>query len=365
MIAEGHRVTAFAPEDDHDVRRTLAREGCNFEVIEMARTGTNPLADVALLIRMLKAFRRLRPDVVICYTMKPVIYGGIAARWLGIPERHALMTGLGHVFADPEPQGKVRILRRLSIWLYRQALKGVDRIFVYNAADEADLRDFRMVPPETPLIRVAGTGVNLDRFKQSRLPEGTPSFLLIARLLADKGVREYVDAARQLKADWPQARFRIVGPLDPNPTGIQAEEVADWKRSGVVEYCGATDDVRPFLDEASVFVLPSYYREGIPRSILEAMSKGRPVVTTNLPGCADTIEHGVSGYLVPPRDTQALADGMKHFLECPQSISTMGAHARVRAEQIFDIHAVNAHLLSEMGLSRRPSTRASCITKVA
>ncbi|QFT63700.1 glycosyltransferase family 4 protein [Roseivivax sp. THAF30] len=365
MIAEGHSVTAFAPEDDDQVRRILAREGCAFEVVEMARTGTNPFADVSLLIRLFTKLRQLRPDVVISYTMKPVIYGGIAARLLRIPERYALMTGLGHVFADPEPRGKARILRGLSTWLYRRGLRGVNRVFVYNGADEAEIRQLRMIDRHTPLIRVAGTGVNLDRFAQSPLPEGAPRFLLIARLLAAKGVREYVEAARRLREDWPEARFRIVGPLDPNPDGIGPEEVATWRQSGAVEYCGETSDVRPFLDAASVFVLPSYYREGVPRSILEAMSKGRPVITTNLPGCGDTIEDGVSGYFVPPRDTDALTDRMRRFLDAPESVASMGRQARKRAEQAFDIHAVNAHLIAEMGLSRVHRNRAPRATKVA
>ncbi|MBY6084697.1 glycosyltransferase family 4 protein [Ruegeria arenilitoris] len=362
LIAEGHHVTAFAPENDRAVADTLADIGCDFEVLPMARTGTNPLVDAVLLMRMVRAFQRLRPDVVISYTMKPVIYGGIAARLAGVPERHALMTGLGYVFADPDPRGKRRILRDVSVRLYRAGLRGVGRAFVYNGADEDDIRRFAMLDDNSKLIRVAGTGVNLERFAHRAFPEGAPKFLVIARLLADKGVREFVAAAKRLKPEYPDAEFRILGPLDPNPKGIKPDEIEKWTEDGIVTYLGETDDVRPYLSDASVFVLPSYYREGIPRSILEAMATGRPVITTTLPGCGDTVEDGVSGFLVAPRDANALADVMRKFLDDTDLALQMGKEARARAEAVFDIHKVNSHLLTEMnlGAARHPSsTRAA------
>nr|MDJ0992905.1 glycosyltransferase family 4 protein [Dinoroseobacter sp.] len=262
------------------------------------------------------------------------------------------------VFADPAPRGKRRLLRDVSVRLYRSGLRGVRRVFVYNGADEEDIRRFAMLDDNEKLVRVAGTGVNLERFAHTPLPDGSPRFLFIARLLADKGVREYVAAAKQLKSDFPDAEFRILGPLDPNPEGIERAEIDTWTKEGTVTYLGETDDVRPFLSDASVFVLPSYYREGIPRSILEAMAMGRPVVTTTLPGCGDTVQDGVSGYLVAPRDASALAEAMRGFLNEPQLAKTMGLKARARAEAVFDIHKVNQHLLSEMklGSGSRPST---------
>jgi len=362
LISEGHHVTAFAPENDQAVADALAGVGCDFEVLPMARTGTNPLADVALLIRMVRAFRRLRPDVVITYTMKPVIYGGIAARLVGVRERHALMTGLGYVFADPDPRGKRRLLRDISVRLYRAGLRGVGRAFVYNSADAEDIRRFAMLEDNSRLVRVAGTGVNLSRYKQQPIPKPPLRFLFIARLLADKGVREFVAAAKRLKPDYPDAEFNILGPLDPNPKGITADEVEGWAKENTVKYLGETNDVRPFLADASVFVLPSYYREGVPRSILEAMATGRPVVTSTLPGCGDTVEDGVSGYLVPPRDAESLADALSKFLVDPDLAKRMGLEARARAEAVFDVHKVNRHLLSEMKLSGDicpPSVRAA------
>ena len=358
FIAEGHSVTAYAPENDLAVAETLAKEGCGFELLPMARTGTNPFSDFVLLFRMLRAFRKLRPDVLVAYTMKPVIYGGIAARILNVPERHALMTGLGHVFSESCPSGSKRLIRNISVQLYRTALKGARFVFVYNGADEADIRAFSMIGETTKMIRVAGTGVNLNRFKQTPVPQTAPHFLLISRLLADKGVREFVEAAKMLKASWPDAKFQIVGPMDANPNSIQAAEIEAWGQAKIVDYLGETQDVRPYLDSASVFVLPSYYREGIPRSILEAMAKGRPVITTTRPGCADTVEDNKSGYLVAPKDPVALANAMRVFLENPNRIAVMGGQARERAERVFDIHKINRHLLSEMGLIR-PNPEAS------
>jgi glycosyltransferase involved in cell wall biosynthesis len=197
---------------------------------------------------------------------------------------------------------------------------------------------------------VNGSGVDLDFFGVKPLPKAPSIFLLVARLLRDKGIAEYVDAARLLKGKYPTARFHLVGPLDPNPAAISRAQIDNWSREGVIDYFGSTTDVRPYIAGATVYVLPSY-REGTPRSVLEAMSMGRPVVTTDVPGCRETVRHQYNGFLVPPRNSTALADAMKRFMNNPELAAAMGRNSRAIAEQKYDVRKVNAEILRHIGLS--------------
>ncbi|OAP42064.1 glycosyl transferase [Sinorhizobium saheli] len=351
LVAAGHRVVAFAPEQDARVEHQLAGIGVEFIRIPMARTGLNPLEDVATLWSLVKHFRRLRPDMILPYTMKPIIYGGIAARALGIKDRCFLVTGLGHVFSEQaDGSAKARLVRRLCVSLYRVAFAGAKVVFVYNDADDADIRNHRMLRDNALITMVPGSGVDLDHFAFSRPPQGAPVFLMVARLLRDKGVVEYVQAARIVRQSFPEARFQLLGHFDSNPTAISREEIDGWVREGVLEYLGSTDDVRPYLAACSVFVLPSYYREGIPRSILEALATGRPVITTDLPGCRDTVEPGANGFAVKARDAADLAKAMIALAEDPELVERMGEKSREIATSKFDVHAVNRLLFERMQL---------------
>lgn len=351
MVEAGHMVSAFAPEDDPLVRAQLSSIGVDFEQMPMSRAGMNPLEDLKTLAFLLRRLRRISPDVVLPYTMKPIIYGGIAARLLGIGQRCFLVTGLGHVFSDAGGGSlKGKFARTVSVALYRMAFSGAETVFAYNDADMADLARYRMLDGRKSVRLVPGSGVDLDHFGFSRPPADKPTFLLIARLLRDKGILDYVEAARIVRRRYPDAEFRLLGPFDPNPEAIAPADIDRWTDEGVIRYLGETRDVRPFLKDCSVFVLPSFYREGIPRSILEALATGRPVITTDLPGCRDTVQHGVNGFLVPPRDPQSLANAVMAFLEDPGLVPRMGRCSRERAETTFDVHAVNRLLLREMNL---------------
>ena len=351
MVEAGHSVTAFGPEDDEIVKADLNRVGVDFMTMPMARAGLNPLQDLRTLSYLVREFRRLRPDTVIPYTMKPIIYAGIAARLAGISHRCFLVTGLGHVFSDDGVASrKGKIVRALSVQLYRAAFSGAHVVFTYNDADIDDLKRHHMLRDNSLIELVPGSGVDLEHFRVAPVPDGNPVFLLIARLLGDKGIREYVEAARIVKRHFPQAVFRLLGHFDPNPAAISADEVKSWAEEGIVDYLGETRDVRPFLADCSVFVLPSYYREGIPRSILEALSTGRAVITTDMPGCNETVTRGVNGYLVKPRKAEALAEAMLEFCRNPHLAAVMGRNSRALAEQKFDVHQVNRMLLSRMGL---------------
>ncbi len=350
MVGAGHEVIAFAPERDAEVERTLQTIGVRFVVVPMARTGINPLADLRTLFALWRHFRRLKPDIVLPYTMKPIIYGCLAGRLAGVAHRFALVTGLGYVFGDAEPTARLTLLRQLSIRLYRLALAGVERVFVYNDADAEELRRHRMIGEPSRIVPVPGTGIDLDHFAACDPPMQPVTFLLIARLLRDKGVVQFVEAARQLRARHPEIRAWLLGPFDANPAGISKSDVDGWVAEGAIDYLGETRDVRPFLAQCTVFVLPSFYREGIPRTILEAMATGRAIITTDMPGCRDTVIDGENGYIVRPRDHAGLAGAMEAFVVEPDLALRMGRRSRELARQRFDVHRVNRLLLGSMDL---------------
>jgi glycosyltransferase involved in cell wall biosynthesis len=350
MTDNGHEVYALGPEYDRPTIDRLQSIGVNFVQIPMARAGLNPLEDLRTLAAIWRELRRLSPDVVLAYTMKPIIYGLLAARMAGVRERHALCTGLGYVFSEVAQDRKRLLVRRVATELYKHALAGGGRVFVYNDADERDIINTRMISDPFRIVRVDGSGVDLEAFSAAPLPPGPPVFILIARLLREKGLIEFAEAARILTKRGVEARFQVLGPPDPGPLGISVVEINSWP---AIEYLGETSDVRSYLGNASVFVLPSYYREGIPRSILEAMAMGRAIVTADTPGCAATVVHGENGFIVPPRDAVALADALEKFIAEPSLTRKMGARSRELARERFDTHRINRDLLQAMRLLRR------------
>ncbi|NJM29746.1 MAG: glycosyltransferase family 4 protein, partial [Rhizobiales bacterium] len=299
LVASGpHDVVAAAPEPDSETVDELSRMGVGFRVLPMARASTNPFADLRTLAALIALFRRERPDVVLAYTQKPIIYGGLAARLFPRVRYFAMQSGLGYAFSE---ENKSVWFRRFVALLYRFGIKRAEAVFVFNGDDERDMRALGILHHGQKVVQVPGSGVDLDRFRASPVPAGAPTFLLIARLMKDKGLYEFIDAARRLRSEGLEARFQILGPFDANPAGISAAELDAVQREGVVEYLGETKDVRPYLAASSVFVLPSFHREGLPRSILEAMATGRAIVTTTMPGCRETVVEGENGILVPPR----------------------------------------------------------------
>jgi glycosyltransferase involved in cell wall biosynthesis len=351
MRANGHRVLALAPEHDDTVTNTLNDMGIEFGTVPMARATIDPIADLRTILALYRLLRTERPDVFLAYNMKPIVYGGLAARLAGVPRRFAMIAGLGYVFTDDGRVSRAReILRTLSSALYGVAMGGAEAVIVFNPDDGNELKMRRIVPPSQPLIQVAGTGIDLSHYAEAPPPSSPPVFLLIARLLRHKGLIEYVEAARRLRAKYPSVRVQLLGPLDPNPSGISGEDLDAWVREGTIEYLGETRDVRPYLAASTVYVLPSY-REGIPRTVLEAMATGRAIITTDSPGCRETVSDGENGFLVPVRDPAALASAMERFVLDPSLAARMGRRAREIVEARFDIHRVNQVLLTTMGLA--------------
>jgi glycosyltransferase involved in cell wall biosynthesis len=369
MVRAGHQVVACAPDENAETRAALAAMGIGFRTIRMQRTGSNPFADLRTLFDYVNLLRSERPDAVMAYTQKPIVYGGIAARIVGDIRFHAMCSGLGHVFTDSgDHEGpRRRALRSVVSGLYRLAVAKADTVFVFNSDDAAEMRRLGILREGQRVIQVPGSGVDTRRFGFRPVPDGPPVFLLVARLLRDKGLFEFAEAARLLKAQWPHAKFRLLGPLDPNPSGVTLAELAAWNSSGGVEYLGETRDVTPFLADASVFVLPSFYREGLPRTILEALATGRAIITTDAPGCREPIEPGRNGFLVPVRDAPALAAAMARFLAEPGLAARMGQRSREIAVERFDVDKVNALLLSSMALDRHapPVPQSSAVPVAA
>lgn len=349
MVREGHEVVACAPESEMSVTAQLKAIGVDYHVLPFHRTGTNLLRDLRAVLSLRHFYARTRPDLVFAYTIKPVIYGSLAARWVGVSPVFSMITGLGHTFAAG---GCRRQLLKASVSrLYRLALRHNRAVFFQNADDRAYFKAHQLIPPECPAILVNGSGVDLEEFRPAPWPEAPCSFLLLARLIAEKGIRDYVAAARWLKQRHPRLIFRLGGFIDARAGSITAVELEAWKRERLIEFLGWLDDVRPAIGACSVYVLPSYYPEGAPHSILEAMAMGRPIVTTDEPGCRQTVQNGVNGWLVPARSPERLAKTMEQFVLHPALIPAMGRQSRLLAEARYDLRQVNQILMKSMGLT--------------
>ena len=346
LLARKVQVHVAAPdlEAGSATHAKLVALGCQVHSIALARAGTNPLADLRTLVSLVLLMRKVRPRVVLAYTIKPVIYGMLAARLTGVAKRFALITGLGYTFQSSATGQLQKLVRHL----YKLALKCADKVFFQNPDDQALFKELGLLNGVVSVV-VNGSGVDLSHYAAQPMSSNVPTFLMISRLLGDKGVREYAQAAMQLKAQNPTAVFRLAGWIDENPNAIAQQELEAWVSSDAIEYLGKLDDVRPSLAECSVFVLPSY-REGTPRSVLEAMAIGRAIITTDAPGCRETVKQGVNGFLIPIKNFAALADAMQICINQPELVAKMAQSSLQIVVEKYDVYKVNKHMLSEMGL---------------
>lgn len=351
MVARGCTVFALAPDFDAALREGVARLGATPVDISMSRATVSPLRDSGDVARLASTLRGLKLDVTLSYFIKPVIYGLFAARAAGVPHRFALIEGAGHVFDDHSDLTVSRRALRFAVTrLYRSSLRSAEKVFVLNRDDESLFIESGMAASDR-VVRLGAIGVELERFQPGTPVNEPVTFIMAARLIRQKGVAEFVEAARVVRAQHPSARFILLGETDLNPGSLRRDEIAAWVDAGLIEWPGQVPDVRPWLRQASVFVLPSYYREGIPRSTQEAMAMGLPVITTDWVGCRETVEEGRNGLLVPVRDANALAEAMLRFVKQPALVGTMGAESRAMAVAMFDAKAANARLLAEMGIT--------------
>lgn len=329
-----------------DQRARLESCGLVVHPLALDRSSTGLLSQLRLIGQMHKVFQSVQPDLVHLVTIKPVLLGGLVARWCGVPGVVAAISGLGFVFVD---RGAKAALRRTAVaWLYRLALGSRNLTVIFqNEDDRAKLTRLARLPlQKTALIR--GSGVDLALYAHTPAPMGIPLVMLAARLLADKGVREFVAAARHAKkqlAMTTSVRFVLVGNTDPsNPASLRQDEINSWVQEGAVEWWGHQTDMPLTLSQASIVVLPSY-REGLPKVLIEAAATGRPVITTDVPGCRDAIDPDVTGVLVPPRNAPALAEAIVDLVRHPAKALAMGAAGRSLAEAAFDQQQVVARHL--------------------
>ena len=346
LISRGHCVTVLSPPDDY-VPEVKAL-GCNHVALTIERNGTSAIAEAALLLEMLGKLHVIRPHAVFSYTIKNNIYGGLVCRMLGIPFVPNV-TGLGHAF------NKRGLLNATVRFLYMAAFKRAQTVFFQNDNDFALFTDAGLCPATIAHL-LPGSGVDLNRFAASSLPDppdGSICFLMVSRMLWDKGVGEFVEAARAVRQRHPKTRFQLLGPLDPGSrSGISRAQIDTWVAEGVVDYLGSVRDVRSSIEAAHCVVLPSYYREGTPRALIEACAMGRPIITTDMPGCRDVVVQGVNGIRIAPLDVAALTSACMMIVEAsPEQRAQMGRASRQIAEDRFDERIViNAYvrILSEL-----------------
>lgn len=341
--AAGYDVHVATPPSA-DVQEIVAA-GLTHHSYSLTRGKARPLAEIRTAMALWKLFRSVKPDVVHLVTIKPVLFGGIIARMTGVPHVVLAVSGLGFIFLSRGV--KARFVRAAVVRLYRSAFRSSSLRVVFQNADDRDELVGATGLDSSKVVRIRGSGVDLAKYLPTSPPAGIPCVVMASRLLRDKGVFEFVDAARNARQFGDVARFLLAGELDPaNPASVTEEELAEWRNGGVVEVLGQCQDVAALFAQASIVVLPSY-REGLPKVLMEAAACGRPVVTTDAPGCRDAIEPGVTGLLVPVRDSIALAAAIRLLLDDPGLRRSMGLAGRKMAEREFSVERV-ARLHLEM-----------------
>ncbi|MFQ3599207.1 MAG: glycosyltransferase family 4 protein [Chloroherpetonaceae bacterium] len=330
LQSKGFEILVIAPHDEF--MTLLAKENCKTVCVEMDKRGTNPLADLALMFRLRNIYRKYKPDFIIHYTIKPNVYGSLAARLVGIPTI-AVVSGLGYAFS------KRNWLYQIATRLMKTAFSFAKEVWFVNQDDRELLLKIGIVPKEKT-VQLPGEGVNTEKF--APIPKSSSSdkfvFLLSARLLWEKGVGVFVEAARQLKPKYPHAEFQLLGFLTDDETiGVTKAQMNQWVQEGVVTYLGTTNNVVPFLANADCILLPSFYREGVPRALLEAASMAKPIITTDNVGCRDVVEDGVTGFLVKPNNSAHLAEKMEAMLNLSEAErANMGKKSREKVIREFD-----------------------------
>jgi len=323
--------------------------GVKFEVVPMNKDGINPLSDIKYLLSLMSLLRRERPCLTLGYTIKPVIYGAIAAKLAGVENVNSLITGTGYLFTSKST--KARILKKLVFRLYKFALASATNVIFQNPDDLIEFTQNGLVE-ESKTSLVNGSGVNMEHYQRCEYPPKI-AFFMLGRLLYSKGVMEYLQAAKIVKGLYPEVRIMLLGKfVHGMADAIPEKDIIPYIEDGTIELFGETNDVRPYYHQTSVFVLPSY-REGTPRSVLEAMSMGRPIITSDSPGCRETVIDGENGFLIPIKDANKLAQAMIKFIDNPDLVEKMGQCSYDYCSKKFDVMKVNAEMLKFMKISTK------------
>ena len=347
-------ITVYAFTTDNDVLELekISELGAIPISYQLNRGGLNPLADMLATYKLAQQIKQLKPDLVFSYFAKPVIFGTLAAKIAKVPKIIGMLEGLGYTFTD-QPNGlssKTKLIKAIQVFLYKLALPKLDQLILLNHDDKTDLLINNDIEVKETYI-LGGIGLDLNQYKYSPATKDLPiQFLFIGRLLKEKGIHDFIAAAQIVKQKFPQTTFTVLGGIDEANLGALTQgELTQYIDQNVIDYPGHVENIAEWIKQSHVFVLPSY-REGVPRSTQEAMAIGRPVITTDVPGCRDTVIDGVNGFLVPKWNPQALAEKMIYFIEHPEQVRMMGDQSHKIATEKFDVEKVNQRLLEILGI---------------
>lgn len=347
LQANGHEVHTIAPVDDYT--HYLVEQGCFHHAVRMDSRGANPIKDSALIVELFAIYKRLKPDVILHYTIKPNVYGTLAASLLRIPVINNV-CGLGTVFL------KDNLVSAIAIFLYKISFRFANKVFFQNSDDLKLFLDKKLVAREAVDL-VPGSGIDLEKFRPMNFRKNDKfTFLMISRLISDKGIYEYIQAIEKLRNNGVDARFQVLGAMDPeHKRGIQKEIIESWINNGTIEYLGTTDNVREFIEKADCVVLPSY-REGTPRTLLEAASSCKPIIATDVPGCNHVVVNNFNGLLCKLKDSDDLAQKMEVMTVMDdQKLKQFGLNGRAKIEAEYDESIVINKYLAALSSVRKAS----------
>lgn len=353
LLKQGHTVYAFTSDYTQAELSKIKALGAFPVTYNLNRGGLNPLSDMKATYVLSKKIKEIAPDLVFSYFVKPVIFGTLAAKVAKVPRVIGMLEGLGYAFTE-QPEGlskKTKLIKSIQVLLYKIALPQLDKIIFLNPDDPKDLLDEYQIKVKQVEV-LGGIGLNLKdySYQPAANTQDPIKFLFIGRMLKEKGIHEFIAAAKIVKQIYPDVQFTVLGAIDSsNPGALQQSELDELISLNIINYPGHVDNVTDWIVDSHVFVLPSY-REGVPRSTQEAMAIGRAVITTDVPGCRETVVDGVNGFLVEKWNSQALADKMIYFIEHPEQIAIMGHESYKIAQEKFDADKVNKRLINMLGL---------------
>lgn len=345
FIKKGHSVIALGPEPESIWNQKFNEYGICYRQIYVERNGINPFNDLRTYRELKQFMKKEKPDKVFAYQAKTVVYGSLAAKVNGISEVYLLIAGLGSIFRGEGLKNK--LVKTIMKTEYRLACNASKNVFFQNNDDKNEFINNGLIKEDKTAI-INGSGVNLEKFKSEPLPDH-PTFLFIGRLIRDKGVMEYLLACKQIKSVFPEVRCLLVGPYDSNPSALLPEELQPFIEQGIIEYFGEQSDVRPYLKQCSAYILPSYH-EGTPKTVLEAMAVGRSIITTDAPGCRETVIDGYNGFLVPTKNVNSLVDKMEILIENRILNEEMAQRNLEIVKEKYDVKLINQSIMRTMGL---------------
>lgn len=348
LVLEGHEVYVFATDYNSQTSSAIAALGAEPISYKLNRGGLNPFADIKSTIRLKNKINDIAPDIVFSYFSKPVIFGTLAAKLAKVPRIVGMLEGLGYAFTPEPPHKKEslkkKLVRAVQILLYKLSFRYLDRIIFLNPDDPVDLLEKHKIKVKDVQI-LGGIGVDLEKFKPTPPSLDPIRFLFIGRLLAEKGIFEFLKAAEIVKKQHPEVEFIVLGAIDQdNPSSLSQNDLEYYKQANIIIHPGHVDNVQEWIEKSSVFVLPSYYREGVPCSTQEAMACGRAVITTDVPGCKETVMHNENGFLIPPYDTSALTEKILQMIKEKEKIKIFSKNSILISKKHFDSKKQNQHL---------------------